>query len=219
MMFKRSDSDLQHVVMEELKYDPRVDHAHVGVTAKDGVVTLTGHVPDYSQKISAEKAARRVYGVRGLAQEIEVRFASDPKTSDEEIARRILDILSWNVVTSGLNLTVKVEKGWVSLAGSVAWQYQKEVAQKDAGKVTGVKGVSNLIEVSNATSVRDVRERIAAAFKRTTGADAEALNISVDGSTVRLGGRVHGWNERSIAERAAWAAPGVTRVEDNIVYA
>lgn len=219
MMLKRSDSDLQHDVMEELKYDPRIDHAHIGVVAKDGVVTLTGFVPDYSQKVSAEKAARRVFGVRGLAQEIEVRFASDPKTSDDEIARRILDILSWNVLTSGLNLTVKVEKGWVSLSGSVGWQHQKEAAQKDAGKVTGVKGISNLIEVRNASSVRDVREWITAAFKRTTGADAEALNIRVDGGTVHLGGRVHGWNERAIAERAAWAAPGVTKVEDNIVYA
>jgi osmotically-inducible protein OsmY len=215
----KSDSELQRDVIEELNYEPKVDHAHIGVTAKDGVVTLSGFVPDYMQKVAAEKAARRVYGVKAIAEAIEVRFASDPKTSDAEIARRILDIFSWDATISGLKFGVKVEKGWVTLTGKAPWYYQRQAAQRDAGKLTGVKGVSNLIEVQHPTSAGDIRERIRAAFRRTSGADANALNIRYDGGTVHLGGKLHAWNEREIAERAAWAAPGVTRVEDNIVLA
>jgi osmotically-inducible protein OsmY len=164
-------------------------------------------------------AARRVFGVRGVAQEIEVHFASDPKTSDSEIAQRILDIFAWDVTIPDRDLTVKVEHGWVTLDGKVDWNYQKKAAFKAASKISGVKGVSNYIQLRAQASTSDIRERIMAAFKRSSAIDANLIDIKVDGSTVKLSGRVNGWNERKLAENAAWSAPGVTQVEDDIVFA
>ena len=216
----KTDSQLQIDVLEELKWEPKVDHSHIGVTAANGVVTLTGFVPTYAEKMAAEAAARHVSGVKAIAEEIEVRFKSDPKTSDAEIARRILDVFAWNTMIPHENLKVKVEQGFVTLTGDVAWYYQKEVAQKAAARITGVKSITNLISVKAAApSAYDVRDRISAAMKRSSALDASAIDVAVDGSTVKLSGRVHGWNERKVAESAAWAAPGVTRVEDNIVFA
>lgn len=215
----KSDSQLQRDVMDELKWDPKVDHSQIGVTAKGGVVTLSGFVPTYAEKMVAEKATRRVKGVRAIAEEIEVRFASDPKTSDAEIAKRILDSFAWDVTVPEDRLTVKVEHGWVTLSGRVDWHYQKLAAHKVAGRISGVKGIGNLIEVQSRPSVTDVRDRIMAAFKRSSVVDASHINVLVDGNTVKLGGKVQGWNERQVAERAAWSAPGVTQVEDNIILA
>lgn len=215
----KTDSELQRDVLDELKWDPKVDHSQIGVTATKGVVTLSGFVPTYAEKVAAEKAARRVEGVKAIAEEIEVRFASDPKTSDTEIAQRILDTFAWDVTIPHDKLSVKVERGWVTLTGRVDWHYQKDAAQKAAGKITGVKGISNLVEVQAQPSALDVKDRIMAAFKRSSVVDASTINVVVDGNTVKLGGRVHGWNERQVAEHAAWSAPGVSKVEDNIVFA
>jgi osmotically-inducible protein OsmY len=212
----RTDSQLQHDVMAELQWEPRVDHANIGVAAKDGVVTLSGFVSNYSSKIAAEKAARRVKGVRGLAEEIEVRFASDPKTSDPEIAKRIADMFDWSVTIPRDKVAVKVEHGWVTLSGTVDYHFHRQSAKDLASRITGVKGVTNLVEVKTAPSPADVKDRIIAAFKRNADLDASTITVVADGSTVRLGGKVHAWYERQIAERAAWAAPGVNRIEDNI---
>ena len=214
----KTDSQLQHDVLEELKWEPQVDHSQIGVAAKDGVVTLSGLVPTYAQKIAAEKAARRVSGVKAIAEEIEVRFASDPKTSDSEIAQRILDIFRWDV-TMPDHLTVKVEHGRVTLGGSVDWNFEKTAAFKAASKINGVIGVTNLIAVRARPAAYDVRERIISAFKRSSLLDAYSVDVTVQGSTVKLSGRVRDWNERKLAERAAWSAPGVTKVEDEIVFA
>lgn len=213
----KTDSQLQRDVLEELKYEPRVEHAHIGVSANNGVVTLSGFVPNYSQKIMAEKAAGRVKGVRAIAQEIEVRFATDPKTSDPEIAQRVLDVLAWDVTVPPNRITAKVEHGWVTLAGTVDWQYERRAAEKAVQHISGIKGVINNISVQTAATPTDIRQRILDAFKRSSAIDANAIKVSVDGSTVRLSGQVHGWNERKVAENAAWAAPGVAQVEDNIV--
>ena len=215
----KTDSQLQHDVLEELKWDPKIDHSHIGVAAEKGVVTLTGFVPTYAEKVAAETAARRVFGVRAVAQDVEVRFPSDPKTSDSEIARRILDIFSWDVTVPDQRITVSVAQGSVTLRGQVDWHYQRAAAFKAASRISGVKGVTNLIDVRSKASPTDVRERIQAAFKRSSAIDANAIDIEVDGGTVRLTGRVRGWNERRVAEDAAWAAPGVTKVEDGIVLA
>ena len=217
MLIEKTDSELQHDVMEELRDDPRLDHAHIGVAAENGVVTLSGFVPTYAQKMAAEKAACRVYGVAGVAEEIKVRFADDPKTADSEIAQRILAIFDWDVEIPQAKLRVKVERGFVTLTGTVAWPYQRRAAQKAAGKISGVKAIINLIEVETDASVDDVRERIVAALKRSSADDDVRINVVLDGGTVRLGGIVHGWNERRVAERAAWSAAGVTDVIDNIV--
>ena len=213
----KTDSQLQSDVMDELVWDPSIDHAHIGVTAKGGVVTLSGFVSNYAQKMTAEHAAERVHGVQGIAEELKVRFLFDPKTSDEEIARRILDLFAWDVTIPNDKVMVKVEKGYVTLTGTLDWNYQKEAARKAAGRISGILGVNNLIKISNAVAVGDVRERIMAAFKRSATADASALNVTADGSTVKLSGSVHGRHERQVAERTAWAAPGVFFVEDNIV--
>ena len=213
----KTDSQLQSDVMDELVWDPSIDHAHIGVTAKGGVVTLSGFVSNYAQKMTAEHAAERVQGVQGIAEELKVRFPSDPKTSDDEIARRVLDVFAWDVTIPKNKLTVKVEKGYVTLKGALDWNYQKEAARKAAGKIAGVMGVNNQIEIRNAVVAGDVRERIMAAFKRSATADASALTVTANGSTIKLSGNVHGRHEREVAERTAWAAPGVFFVEDNLV--
>lgn len=216
---KKTDSQLQHDVIAELEWEPSVDHAVIGVAVNDGVVTLSGFVKSYPEKMAAEKATRRVAGVKAIAEEIKVRFASDPKTADHEIAKRILDMFAWNVSIPEQQIKVKVEHGWVTLTGTVDWFYQSNEARKAAGRVTGVIGVSNLLEVKKLPAAFDIKDRITAAFKRQADLDAGSVTVVTDGGTVKLGGRVKAWNERGIAERAAWAAPGVTRVEDNIVVA
>ena len=213
----KTDSQLQRDVMDELVWDPSIDHAHIGVAAKGGVVTLSGFVSNYAQKMTAEHAAERVQGVQGIAEELKVRFPSDPKTSDEEISRRVLDVFAWDVTIPDNKVTVKVEKGYVTLNGALDWHYQTEAARKSAGKIAGVMGVNNRIELSNAAVAGDVRERIMAAFKRSATADASALKVTADGSTIKLSGNVYGRHEREVAERTAWAAPGVFYVEDNLV--
>ena len=214
----KSDSELQQDVIDELKFEPAVDHSRIGVTAMDGIVSLNGFVPNYMQKAAAEKAARRVAGVKAIAEEIEVRFLTDPKTNDAEIAERILLMFEWDAgIPEGLQ--VKVEKGWVTITGSVDSYYQKKSARKVAGKVPGVQGVTDLVEVRAHASAADVRDRIRQALRRSSLLDASAIEIEVTGNKVKLGGKVRGWNERKAAERAALSAPGVSAVEDNIVLA
>ena len=213
----KTDSQLQRDVMDELIWEPRVDHAHIGVAAKDGVVTLSGFVSNYAQKMAAEKATKRVQGVHAIAEDIQVRFASDPKTSDAEIAERILDLFKWDVTIPEDKISVKVERNWVTLTGKTDWNYQKEAARRVAGRISGVLGVTNLIEVDQQPSPANVRDLIMAAVKRASDTDANSIRVTTEGHKVTLSGKVHGWYERQIAERAAWAAPGVTRVEDNII--
>jgi osmotically-inducible protein OsmY len=213
----KTDSQLQRDVIDELAWDPSIDHAHIGVAAKGGVVTLSGFVSDYLQKMATQNAAERVEGVQGIAEELKVRYPSDPKTSDAEMARRILDLFAWDVAIPNDKIKVTVETGWVTLTGAVDWNYQKDAARKLAGRITGVIGVSNQVVVNNAFVANDVRDRIMAAFKRSATADASALSVTAVGSTVTLGGTVSGRHERQVAERTAWAAPGVNFVEDNIV--
>ncbi len=215
----KTDSQLQHDVMAELAWEPSVDHADIGVSVNDGVVTLSGYVKSFPEKMAAEKATRRVAGVRAIAEEIKVRLPADRKTADHEIAKRIIDMFAWNVAVPDEALTVKVERGWVTLTGTVDWRFQSDEARKMAGRVTGVLGVTNLIEVKKLPVPADIKDRITQAFKRQASLDANSVTVVAEGGTVRLGGKVRAWSERGVAERAAWAAPGVTRVEDNIVVA
>lgn len=214
----KTDLQLQKDVMDELRWEPSVDHTNIGVTARNGVVTLAGFVPNYAQKARAEIATRRVAGVRAIAEEIQVRFAVDPEMTDAEIAQRILNRLDWDV-SAPKDIRVKVEQGRVTLTGQVDWNYQKEIAARAASRTTGVKTITNLIDVKVRPVPADLRDRIVSALTRARNLDAGAITVSVEGGTVKLGGRVHGWNERQIAESAAWAAPGVTKVQDDIVLA
>lgn len=212
----KTDNQLQEDVMNELQWEPRVEHTAIGVAAKDGVITLSGYVGSFAEKIAAEKAARRVKGVRGLAEEIEVRLPSEAKTTDPEIAKRLADMFEWSALIPKSRIALKVEHGWVTLTGQVDSHFQRKSAYDLASRISGVKGVTNMVEVKAAPSSYDVRERIVAAFKRNADLDAKTITVSAEGNTVKLGGKVHAWYEREIAERAAWSAPGVNRIEDNI---
>lgn len=212
----KSDSQLQHDVMAELEWDPIVDHADVGVSVVDGVVALNGFVKSYAEKQAAERAVRRVSGVKALAEEIKIRYADQRKNPDHEIAKRILDVFEWSSLIPDERIGVKVENGWVTLSGSVNWHYQAEEAKKAAGKISGVVGIMNHIEVDRRPAASDVRNRIEDAFERQADLDAARITIALDGHKVTLGGRVNAWHERQVAERAAWGAPGVTQVEDHI---
>jgi len=216
---KKTDSQLQHDVIAELEWEPSVDHADIGVAVNDGVVTLSGFVKSYPEKLAAEKAARRVAGVRAIAEEITTRYSFDPKTADHEIAKRILDIFAWSVSVPDDKIQVKVEQGYVTLSGTVDWHYQSDEAKKLAGKIKGVVGITNLIAVQQPVSAFDVKSRIMAAIKRQADFDAAAVTVRTEGDKVFLGGKVKAWADRKVAEQAAWAAPGVTRVIDDIVVA
>jgi len=210
------DSTLRQNIIDELDFEPSIDAANIGVAVDAGVATLTGHVPTYVQKASVEAVVRRVKGVKGIAEEIEVRpFGANP-TADDEIAKRALNTINWNTVVPRDAITVQVQKGWVTLKGRVEWQYQKEAAAKAVYALTGVLGVNNQIEVAPKVSASDVKKRIEDALKRNAEVEAQKIKVNVAGDKVTLEGHVDAWSERQAAERAAWAAPGVRTVVDHL---
>ena len=211
-----NDSTLRQDIIDELDFEPSIDAASIGVAVEDGVVTLTGHVSTYAQKATAEDAVRRVKGVRGIAEEIEVRPFGTNKTADDEIAKRALQTITWNTVIPDGAIQVKVQDGWVTLTGKVDWQYQKTAATVTIGGLAGVLGVYNKIEVKPHASVSDVKKRIEDALKRNAEVEAKAIRVNVVNGKVTLEGRVNNWAERRATERAAWSAPGVQSVDDRI---
>jgi osmotically-inducible protein OsmY len=210
-----ADTRIRDDVLEELDFEPSIEATGIGVAVKDGVVTLSGHVPSYAQKIGAELAAQRVKGVKAVAMDIEVRLAGDAKRADDEIAERAVNILRWS---AGIGERVKavVESGWVKLSGEVEYYYQKQAAERAIRQLSGVIGVSNLINVKAGVRPTDVKERISKAFQRSAELDSAGITVNVSGSAVTLSGRVKAWHERKLAEDAAWAIPGVTAVHDNL---
>jgi osmotically-inducible protein OsmY len=211
-----TDLDLRKSIESELLWEPSINAAEVGVAVKDGIVTLTGHVSSYWQKISAERAATRVSGVKAIVNELEVRLPVSSERSDEDIARTALNALSWNVSVPADRIKVKISKGWITLEGTVEWQFQKVEAEKSVRKLVGVRGVSNLIEVKPQVSKVEVKAAIEAALKRSAEIDANRITVETSGNKVILRGTVRSWSEREDAERAAWAAPGVQSVENHI---
>lgn len=214
-----NDKELRQLVVDELEYEPSIDAADIGVTAENGVVTLSGHVPDYVQKMAAERAAWRVKGVKGIAQEIEVRFPGDKKWNDDEIAQRAVNILAWNTLVPKDCVRVKVSDGWITLSGGVKWNYQRQAAENEVRKLNGVKGVLNNITLTSAVQAGDLKRRIQDALKRHAEVEADAVRVDVrsDG-TVRIEGRVDNWSEMQAVEHAVWSAPGVQRVDDNLMF-
>lgn len=210
-----ADIRVRDDVIDELDFEPSVDHAGIGVAVKDGVVTLSGHVPTYAQKFAAEKCAQRVKGAKAVAMDIQVRLAGDAKRSDDEIAERAVNILRWSTGV-GDRVKVVVENGWVKLNGEVEYYYQKQAAERAIRQLSGVIAVSNMITIKPGVRPADVKERIGKALQRSAELDAAAIKVDVTGSTVTLSGRVKAWHERKLAEDAAWAIPGVTTVRDNI---
>ncbi len=212
-----SDFNLQRDILEELGFDPRVDPAHIGVVADQGVVTLTGHVSSYAEKLAAEQAVRRVKGVRAIAEEIEVRVPNHKKTADDEIAKRVLDILNWDSALPENAIRITVQDGWVNLEGEVDWQFQRAAAQNQVSKLSGLVGIINNITLKARPQSPEIQHHIEAALRRNAKIDAAAIRVSVlaNGQVV-LAGRVHSWTERNAAEDAAWSVPGVTFVENHL---
>ncbi len=210
---------LQQRVIDELEFEPAVNAAHIGVSVRGSVVTLTGHVETFAEKFAAERAARRIKGVSAVAQEIEVHLSVDKKTADDEIAQRAVKILEWDVAVPSDTIAVKVEHGIVTLNGTVDWAFQRAEAEYDVRKLSGVKGVVNLIAIRPRVRAEEVRAKLAAAFERNADLEAGRITVDVADGKVVLGGKVNSWTEREAAERAAWSVAGVTTVDDRIAIA
>jgi osmotically-inducible protein OsmY len=212
------DLELHRRVLAELEYDPSVDAANIGVMVNDGVVTLTGHVPNYAEKVAAERAVRRVKGVRAIAEEIEIRLPHDKKTADDEIAKRAADILRWDSQVPKDAIQITVQDGWVTLSGAVEWQYQRSAAVGDIYKLSGVAGVNNHIKIRSPVQAADIQNRIEEALKRNAEIEAEGINVTVRDGAVTLTGFVHDLAEHDAIRNAAWSAPGVQSVDDQLRF-
>jgi len=213
------DFDLRQDVLDELDFDPSINAAQIGVAVEKGIVTLSGHVSSYAEKIAAERIALRVRGVRGVAQEIEVRYPDEKKDADDEIAQRAAKILEWDSGVPLNKIKVKVERGYITLSGAVDWQFQRKAAETAVHKLSGVRGVINTIVVHPSVDAFDIKRRIENALKRNAELEADEIRVTASEGRVTLEGKVHAWSEREIAQQAAWAAPGVVSVDDRLTLA
>lgn len=209
------DNDLKQSVLDELGWEPSVQAANIGVTARDGVITLMGHVDAFTQKHAAERAAWRVKGVKGVAEEIEVRLPVHISRDDGEIAAAAINRLDWDVSIPADTIKVKVQDGWVTLTGAVDWHYQKDAAEQDVRSLYGVVGVSNHVRINPQVIASNVSESILHALHRTWF-DPKTIKVTAKGGQIKLSGTVHTWHDRTVAAATAWAAPGATSVENNI---
>lgn len=213
---KRSDDDIKRDVEDELRWDPDINSSDIAVSVKDGVVSLTGFIRSYSQKYQAEQDVKRVAGVVGIANDIEVRLPDIDKRPDPDIARDAVAELKLELPYSWQLIKVIVKNGWITLEGTVEWNYQRQRAETAVRRVKGVLGVSNMITLKPAATPTDIKRKIEQAFRRSAEIDANRVMVETQGSEVILKGTVRSWAERQEAERAAWAAPGVTNVKNEI---
>ena len=212
----KTDAKIKDDVLQELAWQLGVDKTDIGVIVKDGVVTLTGVVDSYSKKIAAERAAKSVYGVKAIAEDIEVKYAMDKSKSDTDIAKAVIDAFKWNTLIPDEDIKIKVEDGWVYLSGEVKWAYQRTAAKNAVEKLIGVKGVVSNISIKQLVEPQAVKDRIMKAFERSADLEARNIHVNVDGHTVTLTGTVHSLNEKDEARKAAFYAPGVTKVENKL---
>jgi osmotically-inducible protein OsmY len=216
----KTDLQLQKDVLEELKFEPSIRETEIGVAAKNGVVTLSGFVDSYAEKHAAERAAERVGGVKAVAEDIEVKLPGMYQRSDTDIAHAAIDALRWDIQIPEDRIKLKVENGWIHLDGAVEWQYQKSAAAAAVRNLTGVKGVMNLIEVKpKMVSTSEVSRKIKDSLRRHAERDADNITVEASDGRVTLRGQVSSYAERQDAERAAWQAPGVTKVDDLLAVA
>lgn len=207
---------VQQTVLAELRRDPRVVADHIGVTANDGVVTLTGRVRNFAEKRAAEAAALRVRGVRAVADEVEVRLAEGAKRTDEDIAAAAISRLAWDVLIPPDAVKVQVENGWLTLIGQVEWRFQKDAAEQEVRRLIGVVGVSNQIDIKPTVSAEAVSDDIVHALHRSWFFDPNTITVTIRDGRLRLGGTVHSPHERQVAAAAAWSERGVTDVDNQI---
>ena len=213
----RTDEAIQIDVLEELKWDTRVRPNEIGVAAKDGIVTLTGWVDSYLKKMAAEEAAHHVPGAKAVVNEIEVRLPGSAERTDHDLAKAVLNALRWDAAIPTGKVDVTVSQGWVTLKGEVDYAFQKRDAERAVQHLAGVKGVSNLIVVKPQVFPSDLKQQIERALIRNAETDARNITVEVEGSKIILRGTVRSYAEKQAAEDTAWAAPGVTEVENRIV--
>lgn len=212
----KTDSEIQKNVMAELNWEPLLNANEIGVAVKNGIVTLSGRVETYSKKLTAEDVAKRVVGVKAVVVDIDVSIASLGKKTDVDIASAAVSALKWNTSVPDNKIKVLVEDGWVTLEGEVEWEYQSTAAKNAVNNLMSVRGVTNNIKVVSLIKAVDIKNKISAAFLRSATIDADRINISTEGSKVTLKGKVRSYVEKKDAEKAAWLAPGVNKVENNL---
>ncbi|MGO4822197.1 MULTISPECIES: BON domain-containing protein [unclassified Flavobacterium] len=212
----KTDVEVRDDVLAELAWQPNIDETQIGVIVEDGVVTLNGVVNDYSKKLAAEKAAKSVVGVRAVALDIDVKYGEEYKKTDKEIAKAVVSAFEWKASVPENDITVKVENGWVYLSGEVQWSYQKESAKNAVENLVGVKGVVNSISLKNRIQPSEVKSRIQNAFHRMATLDANNIILETHDHTVTLRGKVHSIKEKEDAETAAYNAPGVYDVKNDL---
>ena len=212
----KTDADLKRDVTAELAWDPAVNSSAVGVAVKDGVVTLSGHLETFAEKHAAERALGRVAGVKAIALELDVKLSFDHKRSDTDIAVSAEQALKWNTLVPLEGIRLTVDHGWVTLQGEVEWEYQRHGAEKAIRPLMGVVGISNEITLRGGPRATDLSRKIRDALTRQALREAKHIQVDVDGTTVKLSGTVHSWQERAAAQGVAWSAPGVHAVVNEL---
>lgn len=212
----KSDASLRDDIIEELNWEPSVDSSKIGVAVKDGIITLSGTVPSFIEKMDAEKAVKRVDGVRAVVQNIDVKLKSSSIRTDAEIAEVAIKNLKWNTNVPEENIFLKVENGWITLEGEVLWNYQKEAAKSAVKGLIGVKGVNNFIKVKSKIQPENLTQKIKNSFLRNASIDADNVKVEVIGNKAILKGTVQSWAEKRQAEKAVWSAPGIFEIENKL---
>lgn len=211
-----NDQILRQSILDELEFQPSIDATNIGVVVEKGIVTLSGYLPSFVQKHDVVNSVRRIKGVQAIADEIEVRIPGSKQTADDQIAKRAVDIIDWDVQVPADSIQVVVRNGWITLSGQVGWQYERMAAEKAVRRLTGVRGVNNNIILKPRIQPADVKKRITDALKRHAEVEANAITVEVNGDIVTLKGKVDHWDERNAVHFAAWAVPGVRIVNDQI---